>query len=158
MANGITGCALAQTWPSSNPSFPGLLPDFITQNPLQRGGPGINPGSVQTGLPEYFGEGSLYDVARVTGRNWLLHAPARLEIRWESNDGIGFATRGWGGLRYHVLLSAVSGPPPGVVVGPYGSPEAELGPASTTYDGANGWLVISGIIGDAEFVIRAGEH
>ncbi len=78
LAKGITAAGLQMTWPAADAKRQGLLPDYFLLRPQISEGPAINPGTVQTHMPEFFDKGSLYDVRRLEKTGWFLHAPCAI--------------------------------------------------------------------------------
>jgi hypothetical protein len=115
-AKAITATGLQMTWPQSDEKRQGLLPDFFHLRAQISDGPAINPGTVQAHLPELFGQGRLYDVRRVEGRNWFIHAPCEIDELQQSNDMVSFEGAGWGDATFPVLISGVPNEPSGVMV------------------------------------------
>ena len=116
LAKAITATGLQMTWPESDRERQGLLPDFFHLRAQISDGPAINPGTVQAHMPELFGRGQLYDVRRVEGRNWFIHAPCEIDDLDTSDDSLRFAVDGWGDATFHVLISGVPNELSGVTV------------------------------------------
>ncbi|MBI4583823.1 MAG: hypothetical protein HY717_07350 [Planctomycetes bacterium] len=151
LARGITVCGLQMTWPESDAARLGLLPDVFDLRAQSRGGPAINPGTVQGSLGEAFGAGSLYGFRRARELGWLIHAPGAVEGFEETPAQVRFAVGGWGPEKYRLLLSRVVSQPVEILWRPAGTGEP-FAAAIFTYDRANRWLVIEAK-GDAEFLI-----
>ena len=116
LAQGITASGLQQTFPTGDPIRQGLLPDFFLLRSQLRDGPAINPGTLQSHLPELFGQGTLYDIKKVPGRDWIIHAPCSVkDISVDPQGTVQFKLDGWGGLdrsaSYSVLISGVERAP-----------------------------------------------
>ncbi len=77
LAKAITATGLQMTWPTSDKKRQGLLPDFYHLRAQISDGPAINPGTVQSHVPELFGQGRLYDVRRIAGPKWFVHCALR---------------------------------------------------------------------------------
>jgi len=124
IAKGITAAGLQMTWPTSDAERQGLLPDFFHLRPQVSDGPAINPGTVQAHVPELFEKGRLYDVCRVDGKDWFIHAPCAIrDIRANANS-VGFAVDGWGSGPFSTLVSGVTREPTAVDVS--GATNAEV--------------------------------
>jgi len=114
IADGITLSGLRQTWTESDAARQGLLPDYFLLRPQVSEGPAINPGTVQAHLPEAFNKGRLYDLNKVPGRDWFIHAPCAIEQLEVTADMVHFMTTGWGDKPYHVLIAGVKDKPKAV--------------------------------------------
>jgi hypothetical protein len=123
IAKGITATGLQMTWPLADKNRQGLLPDFFDLKAQVAAGPAINPGTVQAHLPELYGKGKLYDVKKLTDRDWFIHAPCAISDIRESKDRVTFITDGWGTKPYYVLISGVEKQPSEVLARrvPHGS-------------------------------------
>lgn len=116
IAKGITAAGLQMTWPADDEKRQGLLPDFFHLRPQISDGPAINPGTVQAHVPELFDKGTLYDVKRLAGTGWFVHAPCRiLDVREEAGR-VTFAVEGWDRKTCYVLLSGVARRPARVAI------------------------------------------
>lgn len=153
VANGLTGSGLTQSQRWQDPALWGLLPDYLDLASQTVGGPAINPGSLQAGLPEYFGSGSYYGTARVTDEDWMIHVPGRLKRTWETGIGVGFTVDTWSLLPYVVLIANVWSPPDAVLIGPIGSEVGAMQRVPFTYAPVHGWLIIGPVRGDQQFVV-----
>ena len=111
IADGITLSGLRQTWTESDAARQGLLPDYFLLRPQISEGPAINPGTVQAHLPEAFNKGRLYDLKKVPGRDWFIHAPCAIDHVETTADMVAFITTGWGDKPYHVLVAGVRDKP-----------------------------------------------
>lgn len=125
LAKAITATGLQMTWPESDMERQGLLPDFFHLRAQISDGPAINPGTVQAHVAELFGRGRLYDVRRVDGRNWFVHAPCAIEDLDCSGNSVSFALDGWGDAGFSVLISGVSSAPSRVTVRELGNDAVE---------------------------------
>jgi hypothetical protein len=108
LAKAITATGLQMTWPQSDEKRQGLLPDFFHLRAQISDGPAVNPGTVQSHVPELFGQGRLYDVRRIEGRDWFVHAPCEIDELHQSDDTVSFMVAGWGDAAFAVLISGVS--------------------------------------------------
>lgn len=120
LANGITAAGLQMVWPTTDAKRQGLLPDYFLLRPQISEGPAINPGTVQTHVPEFFDKGSLYEVRRLERTGWFLHAPCAIRDLKETDDSVTFAVDGWSGRSCCVLLAGVEKAPT-VTVHPTGA-------------------------------------
>ncbi len=118
IAKGITAAGLQMTWPVADPKRQGLLPDVFDLTAQLRDGPAINPGTVQAHVPELFGEGTLYDVKRLSKRGWVLHAPCPIRDLREAESSIAFLVDGWGRKRFYVLFSGIERKPASLMIRP----------------------------------------
>jgi hypothetical protein len=116
IAKGITAAGLQMTWPVADRKRQGLLPDVFDLQAQFRDGPAINPGTVQAHVPELFGRGTLYDVRRLPGKTWFLHAPCPIRDLRAGVDSITFAVDGWDQKPFRILLSGVERQPTAVTV------------------------------------------
>lgn len=116
IAEGITASGLQMVWPATDQKRQGLLPDFFHLHAQVSDGPAINPGTVQTHVPELMGKGRLYDVRRLSMKNWFVHAPCAIHDIRESADSVRFALDGWGMKPYTALISGVTTRPACVMV------------------------------------------
>jgi len=116
IAKGITAAGLQMTWPATDEKRQGLLPDFFHLRAQVSDGPAINPGTVQAHVPELFERGRLYDMRKLSSRDWFLHAPCAIGDVAERSNSVTFSTDGWGNRPYTVLISGVGRAP--VVVSP----------------------------------------
>jgi len=110
LAKGITAAGLQMTWPRSDVKRQGLLPDYFLLRPQISEGPAINPGTLQTHIPEFFGKGSLYDVRRLQKTGWFLHAPCAIHDLKETDDSVTFTVDGWDNKLCYILLAGVDRP------------------------------------------------
>lgn len=78
LATGITRAGLQMTFPLDDNDRRGLLPDFFHLREQRPDGPAINPGTLQAGLPEAYGQAPLLDLRVVGPRRWRVLAPGRL--------------------------------------------------------------------------------
>ena len=155
IADSITASGLQQTWPHTDTGRQGLLPDFFFVDTQHRDGPAINAGTVQTGLAELYGVGSLYGFHHSKNTGWLIHAPSKLEIISDTNATVNFATDGWGTVPYSILLAGVDYLPNIILSGVPGSPTNTFSIPQYQYISDEGWLIINNAVGDTEFIISA---
>jgi hypothetical protein len=162
LADGITASGLLQTWPLQDTERQGLLPDILNLDAQTRAGPAINPGTVQTGLPELFDRGSLYGVRRLHGTHWMAHGPGVLDVVWDLPLVARFTCQGWGAVPYSVHVAGLSQAPEAVLTGPRDAPPESMIGAAYSYDAGRGWLFISNVVGDASFYVatayRSGDY
>jgi hypothetical protein len=107
IADGITATGLQMTWPAGDTKRQGLLPDYFLLTQQVREGPAINPGTVQTRMPELFGEGTLEDFRALPLSGWWVTAPCAIRDATESDGRVELALDGFGDLPYQVLISRV---------------------------------------------------
>jgi len=141
IARGITATGLQMTWPTSDGERQGLLPDFFELRAQHRDGPAINPGTVQTRVPELFGRGALYDVRKLATTGWFVHAPCAIRDLEETQDAVAFTVDGWNGKTFTVLLSGVATEPTHVMARSRGT--AQFVPAPIHFSGQQGLLDIT---------------
>ena len=111
IAKGITLAGLQMTWPESDKERQGLLPDFFFLPEQVSDGPAINPGTLQAKLAECFGKGKIYDVKRLKGSGWFVHAPCEIVDVRQTQNGVAFTTMGWGDKDHYVLIAGVDEKP-----------------------------------------------
>jgi hypothetical protein len=78
VATGITRSGLQMSFPAEDTERQGLLPDFYHLREQRSDGPAINPGTVQAGLPDAYGQAPLLDRCVVGPRRTRVFAPGRL--------------------------------------------------------------------------------
>ena len=155
IADSVTASGLQQTWPHTDTGRQGLLPDFFYVDTQYRDGPAINAGTLQTGLAELYGMGSLYGFHRSETTDWLLHVPSELKIISDTNKTVHFTTDGWGTIPYSILLSGVEELPPTILAGPLGSQINSFSIPQYQYNATYDWLIVTNVVGDTEFIISA---
>jgi hypothetical protein len=111
IAKGITSAGLQMSWPLTDEERQGLLPDFFEFREQIAAGPAINPGTVQAHLAELYGRGKIYDVKKLPGHRWFVHAPCMISDIREDGDRVTLAADGWGEKPYYVLVSGVEREP-----------------------------------------------
>jgi len=116
IAKGITATGLQMTWPVTDSKRQGLLPDVFDLKAQLRDGPAINPGTVQAHVPELFGKGTLYEVRRLPGKAWFIHAPCTVRDLREADGAVTFVVDGWAEKPFYVLLSGVEQKPAAVTI------------------------------------------
>lgn len=110
VANGITLAGLQMTFPLTDPERQGLLPDFFLLKDQISDGPAINPGTVGAGLPEAFGKGRLFSMARLPG-GAIAHAPGAISNITREDSTTRFRLDGWPASPYRILISGLPAPP-----------------------------------------------
>ena len=144
IAKGITATGLNMTWPVSDETRQGLLPDFFNLRVQRRDGPAINPGTVQAHVPELFGRDALYDVKKLASKGWFIHAPCAIRDLQEDEGSATFAVEGWGKEAFYVLLSGVEEKPRAVTVRPTaGDGQAAESTANAQYNSRQRLLAIT---------------
>lgn len=118
IAKGITVTGLQMSWPLSDKERLGLLPDFFDLRAQVAAGPAINPGTVQAHLAELYGKGTIYNVKKLSGRGWFVHAPCTISNIRENEDSVTLTAEGWGSKQYFVLISGIEKEPSDVFVIP----------------------------------------
>ena len=142
MASGITRAGLQMTFPAEDRERQGLLPDFYHLREQRSDGPAINPGTVQAGLPDAYGEAPLLDVCLLGPRRLRVLAPGRLTPSPEAGAGgeLRLAIEPWPTAAYDIHLAGVSQPPAQIRWTGAGTPQtrhqAELGCLTVRVTGA----------------------
>jgi hypothetical protein len=116
IAKGITSTGLQMSWPVTDKERQGLLPDFFDLEAQTGAGPAINPGTVQAHIAELYDKGNIYDVKKVRGRGWFIHAPCTISNVQENKNTLIFGVDGWGEKQYYVLISGIKRKPRDVLV------------------------------------------
>jgi hypothetical protein len=116
IAKGITVTGLQMSWPRSDEQRQGLLPDFFDLRAQIAAGPAINPGTVQAHLAELYGKGTIYDVEKLPGRNWFVHAPCKIGNIREDKDCVTLTVDGWGDKQFYILISGIEKEPREVII------------------------------------------
>ena len=140
LADGITATGLAYSWPPDDLQRQGLLPDAYEPQLPQRGGPAINPGTVQANAVQLYGQEPLYDcrTIRDQGRLLILHAPGAIDPITVDGRRVKFTVRGWPRQPYRVLVNGLRAAPS---VSLQGQPVALTAPHE--YQAATGRLVLT---------------
>lgn len=110
VANGITHAALQMTFPLTDPDRQGLLPDFFLLHDQISDGPAINPGTIGAGLPDAFGKGRLYSMARLPN-GAIAHAPGTISSVIRNAAATRFHVDGWPTSPYSILIAGLRSPP-----------------------------------------------
>ena len=111
IAKGITTAGLQMSWPVTDKERQGLLPDFFDLKAQISAGPAINPGTVQAHIAELYDNGKIYDVKKLTGSGWFIHAPCTISDVREDKKTAVFVADGWGDKQYYVLVSRIEREP-----------------------------------------------
>jgi hypothetical protein len=151
IANGITVTGLQMSWPLSDEQRQGLLPDSFDLRAQISQGPAINPGTVQAHLAELYGKGTIYDVKKLSGRGWFIHAPCTINNIREDKDRVTFVVDGWDDKQCYALISGVETEPSKIIVNPDKSHTRRA--AETQYNREQKILLIS-IEGTSEIQIK----
>lgn len=106
VASGITLAGLQMTFPLTDPDRQGLLPDYFLLREQFPDGPAINPGTVGAGLPEAFGKGRLYAMARLSN-GAIVHAPGAITAGPTEPGTVRFHVDGWPATTYSVLIAGL---------------------------------------------------
>lgn len=139
IAMGITATGLQMTWPATDAKRQGLLPDYVLLRAQHRDGPAINPGTVQSNVPDlFYGVGRMYDVRKLPDTRRFIHAPCVIGDVRERTDSVRFRVNGLGTNRYFVLISGVETVPSDVTID-----ATNGGETGHQFDRAQGLLVIS---------------
>jgi len=116
VAKGITIAGLQMSWPVTDKSRQGLLPDLWDLEAQLGAGPAINPGTVQAHVPEVYGQGKMYDMKKLDNRGWFIHAPCLIGNIREDDKAVTFTVEGWSDKPYHVLISGIEEQPTDISV------------------------------------------
>jgi len=111
LAAGITRAGLQMTFPLSDPERQGLLPDFYHLREQRSDGPAINPGTVEAGLPQAYGQAPLLDLAVVGVRRWRVLAPGRLTPAPAAAGGFTVAVEPWPRTAYDIHVAGMAAAP-----------------------------------------------
>ncbi|MBN2592748.1 MAG: hypothetical protein JXA81_04510 [Sedimentisphaerales bacterium] len=151
IANGITVTGLQMSWPHTDEQRQGLLPDSFDLKTQICAGPAINPGTVQAHMAELYGKGTIYDVKKLPGRGWFVHAPCIISNIREDKDCATFTVDGWGGKQFFVLISGIETEPSEILVNPDKSNTRRS--SETQYDHEQKILLIT-VEGKSEIQIK----
>ena len=116
IAKGITATGLQMSWPVTDRERQGLLPDFFDLEGQTGAGPAINPGTAQAHIGELYDKGKIYDMKKVRGPDWFIHAPCAISDVREDNKSVMFRADGWDEKQYYVLVSGIKRQPKDVLV------------------------------------------
>ena len=111
LADGITASGLLQIWPRGDPERQGLLPDVFYLREQKRGGPAINPGTVQVNAARFYRQTPFYDFRAVRERGWLIHLPGEIAEFHVTSTGVRFVAEGWPAMGYLVLIQGLKEAP-----------------------------------------------
>jgi hypothetical protein len=157
LAKGITAAGLQMSWPVTDVERQGLLPDVFDLKAQVGAGPAINPGTVQTHVPELFGKGKIYDVKRLMNKSWIIHAPCQIRDVRQSEDSVTFIADGWAdsSKSYYVLVSGVETQPSQTKVRKINAdkPQSDFRLASVSFDTQQHLMVIT-LEGHSEIQIK----
>jgi drug/metabolite transporter (DMT)-like permease len=133
LATGITRAGLQMSFPPEDPERRGLLPDFYHLREQRSDGPAINPGTVQAGLPDAYGQAPLLDLCVVGPRRTRILAPGRIVPTAQAVSAGGFrvAIEPWPTGAYDIQVAGVPAAPAQITWSGPGKPtpryNAELG-------------------------------
>jgi hypothetical protein len=133
LATGITRSGLQMTFPPADAERRGLLPDFYHLREQRSDGPAINPGTVQAGLPDAYGQTPLLDLVSVGPRRTRVLAPGRITPSPQALPAgrLQVAIEPWPTGAYDIHVAAVPAAPTQVTWSGTGTPtpryNAELG-------------------------------
>lgn len=133
LATGMTRSGLQMTFPPADAERRGLLPDFYHLREQRSDGPAINPGTVQAGLPDAYGQAPLLDLRVVGPRRTRVLAPGQITVAAQAMPAGGFrvAVEPWPKGAYDIHLAGVPAAPTQVTWSGPGTPvpryNAELG-------------------------------
>ncbi|MFA6449648.1 MAG: hypothetical protein WCX65_09275, partial [bacterium] len=105
IAKGITATGLQMSYPVSNRTRVGLLPDSYSLKSQTRNGPDINPGTVESRTAELYGAGTLYAYRRLPRRGWHISAPCGIRAIADTPKEARFIVNGFGNRAYSVIVS-----------------------------------------------------
>ncbi|MEW6201098.1 MAG: hypothetical protein AB1546_03925 [bacterium] len=159
IAQGITAAGLLMSYPLSDTTRQGLLPDSYDLKSQWRNGPDINPGTVQAHLSELFGKEPLYNFKRLSVSGWLMHAPCNIINVKESKQEVQFTASGFGAETYSILIARVPNKPKQVLAKPAAHQDNANNIADTpknlpfTYDPNRKLLLLKEITGAVDITI-----
>ncbi|MBX3745313.1 MAG: hypothetical protein KF833_08370 [Verrucomicrobiae bacterium] len=110
LADGIVASGIQQTYPETDPDYPGLLPDAFSLRAQQRNPANINPATLMVPAARHLGGGPVYDARRFGGHGVWVHAAGEIGEAREDADRFGFRVRGWAEGSHWVLMTGVYGP------------------------------------------------
>lgn len=110
VADGIVASGIQQTYPATDPDYPGLLPDSFSLRAQQRNPANINPATLMVPAARFLGAGPVYDARRFGGHGVWVHAAGEIAEVHEGMERFAFRVRGWSGGRHWVLMTGVYGP------------------------------------------------
>ncbi|MCL5269664.1 MAG: hypothetical protein M1457_03715, partial [bacterium] len=154
LAHGITVSGLQQSFPFSDASRRGLLPDSFTIKSQTRNNPAINPGTVMAGMPGLYGQARLCDFHRAAVTHWMITAPSPIRVYYEGQYGVTFTTRGWGDHPYSVLIANARFKPRVILTGPPGTPRERMTVPDVDYRQEDGWLILNNLVRDRQIVVQ----
>jgi hypothetical protein len=95
IADGIAASGVQQSWPLTDASRQGLLPDFYLLQAQQRDGPAINPGTVESQAVQLYTGARPYQFRSFRVHALVLHAPGALGDVAETQDRVAFTLTNW---------------------------------------------------------------
>lgn len=138
LADGITASGIQQTWPATDPERLGLLPDIFQLRAQQRGGPAINPATLQAPALRFYRRASAYEFRALQRGKIRVHAPGALTDVSEQEDGLSVAVRPWSSPRAYLLINGVWDEPKVRLNGQ----DIELR-SPHQYQQSEGWLILA---------------
>ncbi len=111
IARGITLTGLQMTFPTDDlENRGGLLPDYLLLKEQERGGPAINPGTLQANLAEVYGKTPMYTVSRLSN-GVLIHLPGEISEEKSKEGVIQLKVDAWPERKYKALITGVATAP-----------------------------------------------
>jgi hypothetical protein len=111
LANGITAFGIQSTWPPSDSSRYGLLPDYYYFRQQIGEEAAINPGTVLANAIRLFNMPALYSFRPFRASGLLVHAPGAIVNAREEPGRVAFTVDGWADHPYYLLVAGLQRPP-----------------------------------------------
>lgn len=105
VADGIAISGVQQSYPATDTSYVGLLPDSYNLRPQSRNGPNINPATVLAPALKAFGQPWLYDFLALNRHGLWVHAPGPLGGIEERAEGVQFKVQPQTGQPCWILVN-----------------------------------------------------
>lgn len=115
IADGIAASGTQQSWPPTDPSRQGLLPDFYLLQEQVSEGPAINPGTLQSQASQFYTGMRPYSFCALRQHGLFLHAPGELGDVIQSPDSVTFTLTNWAASQTRVLMGGFTRAP-GVII------------------------------------------
>jgi hypothetical protein len=111
LADGITASGIQQSWPSSDATNQGLLPDSFVLRTQHRNGPAINPATVQASAVRFYRQTPVYDFWAFPKAGLRVHAPGAIKSAREQKGHIEFQIETALDHPYFVLVNGLGTKP-----------------------------------------------
>ena len=105
IADGIAASGVQQSWPLTDTSRQGLLPDSYLLQAQQRDGPPINPATVESQAVQLYSGTRPYQFRSFRAHGLVLHAPGAVGEVVETQDQIRFTLTNWAGDATFTLVN-----------------------------------------------------